>query len=250
MTAQPFLGRGRGAYGELSISNGGLRLADATFTDPVGIITSAAKVHNGLYVVCEDSASATINTLANAALWVWPITRDSLGNRITGPVNLTERDSGLWLVERYNSLPPTLLTAFCGFSDLADIRVLRQQLLAIGWGSTATSARRGEIITVDAGGAETRTAGTASTDEHIGYSGQARRQTHEQLSQFRGYPIGADGKLTETPGSNATVSTASIEMNATGFFFVGVNWNSVSGTNGAQMVFDPSYHLGPYGVPS
>lgn len=240
-----------GTYRELSLSNGGLRLADAEFSDHAAdIVTSFAKVHNGLHVVMKNSAAAVLNSLPGAAVLVWELERDSLGNRLSGPVNLTERDNGLWILERYTSAAPCLLTVWTGFSDLADVRVLRQQLQAIEWGWPSTTVRRGGLITVDAGAAEVRTVGAGVADEHMGYSGESRRHTHEQESQFRGYPIGHDGRMSETPGTNTQVSTAQVEMHQTAYYFVAFGWNSNAGADGAEFVVDPSYHLSPFSVPT
>lgn len=216
------------------ISNGGLLLADAVFTDAAApIVTSATQTYQGLQVVSQGSAGATIDTLnaTQGAVWLW-----SLG----GTFNLAKRPYRLYIRERDASVFPSLVTYWCGFCDNGNPR---DTAAGNGWGGSlgwpATTQRQLHYL-AKAGAAWSRTAGTAAVT-YFGGDVDTRPHTHTDVAQGRVYPVNASGERSSS-ATGAAGSTVQIEGRMT-HFFVAKTWNSTSGAT-PTTVIDAGYWIG------
>jgi hypothetical protein len=223
-------GAASGGFLPISGSSGRLRLADAAFSPAAAPVASAAvETFQGLQFTGQNSASAVIDSIPNADTWTW-----SLG----GTINLTERPCILTILERSASVFPSLLTVACGFVDNGDPKALAGNGwgMELGW-TTGTSRRL--VYLGRAGGAWSRTLGTASTalfggDVHV------RPHTHTDIAQGRVWPRNAAGG--RSSGTGAAGTTIQFEGRMT-HFFIAVLWNSTAGAT-PTITVDPSYWIG------
>lgn len=217
-----------------SLSEGTLSLAGFTFSDASpSIVSSAARTYQGVQVVMRNSATATINDLAQSACWTI-----ALG----ATYNLTDRPHIITVLERMMSVYPSLASVYAVFTDNGDAKAITGNGFGveIGWPST-TFRRVGYLAR--AGGVWSRTVNATGVDgTHFGADMHIRPHTHTDVAQGRVYPRAANGRRSSVPGNNAQGSTAQIEGRMTHFHF-GVMWNSLAGAT-PTLTFDPLYWIG------
>jgi hypothetical protein len=220
------------AFQPLSVSGGELLLGDATFSDAgTSIVQSVARTYQGIEVVMQNSATAVINSIPDAAVWTW-----SLGGTMTLPA----RASVLTLLERMCSVYPSLVTAFCMFTDNGDAKLATGNGWGVEFGWPSTTVRRVGYL-ARAGAGWSRTVGAGVAGVHFGADCHVRPHTHTDIAQGRAYPRDAAGARSAAPGVNAQGSTAQLEGRMT-HFHAGVMWNSTAGGN-PTVTFDPGYWI-------
>jgi hypothetical protein len=150
------------SFDPLSISGGQLLLASATFSDAtIPIVSSASETYQGLQVVMQGSATATINDLTESACWTWELDGGDA-------VNLTERASVITVLERLMSVYPSLCSVYCVFTDNGDPKVATGNGWGVEMGWPSTTFRRIEYLARASSG-WTRTINASGVDAvHFG----------------------------------------------------------------------------------
>lgn len=245
--AGPFPGISGGSVTprESSLSNGLLTLASATFLDQATpLVLAQSQVFNGLDVELQNGATATIQSIAGAATWTWPITRDMLGNSLS-VAHLINQRWILGLLERSFVDPlPLQVCLFAGFSSTSTPQAAAGQGLAIELAYPSTDLRRVAIHTRNAA-AWVRTAGTTGQNTCFGVEVMGSGNTHVLGFQHRAYPLDASYDRSSAIGTNvATSGATTIDLSAITHFFVGVGWDAlVAGT--PRLTFDAAFGVWP-----
>lgn len=232
-----------GAPQELSVSNGLLTLAAATFADDsADIVSSYSAVSNGLQVALQNGAAATPQSIARSATWTWPLTRDVLGGSLT-TASLVYNRFSLGILERAFSALPMQVTAFVGFSSSSDPKAAAGQGIAIELTYPSTDVRRVTMHTRN-GAAWVRAVPGTGRNDHFGCELMLSGSTDVNIFQSRVYPLDANFDRAAVIGSNAITVATAFNMSAVTHFFAGVMWDAaVAGT--PQLTFDPCFWIMP-----
>jgi hypothetical protein len=206
------------------------------------ILAAASMVSNGLQVQLQNGATATINSMPNALIWVWALPLDLLGDEVTS-LNLGRQLQQLAILERSISATPMSIGVAYGLCEGSNPIAASGEGFAAALEYTSGSLR-GVAGWRKAAGTWTRTAPGTGQSTCFGCEWTNNRQGIGNVANNKILPLDAAYDH-NTAGSNVVdISTTINTIDAITHQFVALYWTAqVAGT--PTIVFDGNIQIFP-----